>query len=89
MEPPLPTPGPQAPPAFVLQRPPRVERANKWSLFGSSLVILAFSLRLLGDKWEHQVKHGAPPPLSARVLTRRRCAGGAGGAEGGAGGQPR
>jgi hypothetical protein len=39
-----------------LQRPPPPNRSNKWSLFGSSLVIMAFSLRLLGDKWEHQAR---------------------------------
>lgn len=49
------------PTAQGLQRPPPVNRSSKWSLFGSSLVILAFSLRLLGDKWEHQARPSSGP----------------------------
>ena len=50
-----------------LQRPPPVNRSSKWSLFGSSLVILAFSLRLLGDKWEHQARLPSGPQRTRRM----------------------
>lgn len=77
-----------------LQRPPPANRSNKWSLFSSSLVILAFSLRLLGDKWEHQARRSCAWLRMAlrccsALLTRPGGAGGAGGAAGGAGGVAR
>ena len=98
---PLPPPGgPQVPHTFTM--PPQLVKASnsRWSALGSSLVILAFSLRLLGDKYEHQVRASqrprcvAAPRGGADAASRRatlvplrlpRDAGGAGGAEGGAG----
>lgn len=59
-EPPL--GGPQVPPTSALQQQLAKVTRSKWSPLGSSLVIFAFSLRLLGDKYEHQ----------ARACVRRR-----------------
>ena len=53
-QPPLGGGGPQVPPAFAAGL--AKASGSKWSAVGSSLVIFAFSLRLLGDKYEHQAR---------------------------------
>jgi len=69
-EAPLPRPGPQAPPAFVLRPPVPIDRSKRWSALGSGVLILAFSLRLLGDKWEHQARRRAAPLRRGAVVRR-------------------
>lgn len=69
-EAPLPRPGPQAPPAFVLRPPVPIDRSKRWSALGSGVLILAFSLRLLGDKWEHQARRRAAAPLRRGAAVR-------------------
>ena len=51
--------GPLTPPTFALPQQLPKPSGSKWSMLGSSLVIFAFSLRLLGDKYEHQARHRA------------------------------
>ena len=63
---PLPPPGlqqPPLPPAFETPLWRRVLRANKANI-GASLLCVAFSLRLYGDKLEHKVR-------AARGCTQR------------------
>jgi hypothetical protein len=63
-QPPLGGGGPQVPPPFASQL--AKASGSKWSALGSSLVVFAFSLRLLGDKYEHQARDRGAPRRGAR-----------------------